>query len=167
MTACATKHPEIDGVSCILPRSERGHPEHLAMRYVPGRSEPEHLMWADPHYRSPQDLRDQGRHVKVVIEESAAVVRQEIRRLTPQQPLGLAPGQRKKTRLGQVANMLVNNVGMWIEGHRLETVEIGGSSGLRRLRELRDDYGWNIEQRPTDNSTDQYRLVELPDEFKD
>lgn len=167
MATCATKHPEQPMLACILVRSERGHPHHLALRYIEGRSQPEQVMWPDLDYRSSQDLREQSRQASSTIARHADTLRQKILDSTPQKPLGLRPGQRKKTRLGQVANLLVNNVGVWIDGHRLETVEVGGSSGLRRLRELRDDYGWNIDQRPTATSTDQYRLVELPDEFKD
>jgi hypothetical protein len=164
---CATKHPDRPELSCILPRTERGHREHLAMVYVPGRSQPDSVTWPDLDYRSPEFYRQQGQEAAQRIQSGAVLVREQIRLNTPQRPLGRAAGQRKKTRLGQVANLLVNNVGVWIDGHRLATVEIGGSEGLKRLRELRDDYGWHIENRPVPNSTDQYRLVELPDEFKD
>lgn len=167
MDLCNAVHPDHPELACALERTERGHPLHLALRPVVGRSQPDEYVWPDPNYRSQHEIREQGRTAKATIDTAAAAVRQEIRRNRQQVPLGLQPGQRKKTRLGQVANVLVNNVGVWIDGHRLETVEVGGSSGLRRLRELRDDYGWNIEQRPTNTSTDQYRLVELPDEFKD
>jgi hypothetical protein len=159
MTICAAAHPDLPGLSCILNRTERGHPEHVAMRYTEGRSQPEQERWPNPDYRAPADLKAQGRQVRAAIEVQAAAVRSQL-------PSGRPKPVLKKTRLGQVANLLVNNVGVWIDGHRLETQQIGGSSGLRRLRELRDDYGWNIIQRPTEGSTDQYMLVEMPGDLR-
>lgn len=153
---------------CTISGAANAHPNHLAMVHQPDTWEPERVSWENTEYRSPQQFGEQARHAKVLIETRAREAREIIARDTPQKPLGSAAGQRKRTRLGQVANLLVNNVGIWIDGYRLETQEIGGSSGLRRVRELRDDYGWVIENRPhpTHSSTDQYRLVELPDEFR-
>lgn len=164
--ACAALHPELPGVACILAASQRGHPWHVAMRYTEGRSQPEQVRWADEGYRSPQDAREQSRQAKVTIDIGADQVRAQIAAQDRAHPPVLKAGQRKRTRLGQVANLLATNVGQWVDGHRLETVEIGGSSGLRRVRELRDDYGWHIIQRPVPGSTDQYQLVELPGEFR-
>lgn len=47
----------------------------------------------------------------------------------------------------------------WVDGTALETPEVGGSQGTRRLRELRAD-GWAIEARPhpTSDTAWQYRL---------
>lgn len=55
--------------------------------------------------------------------------------------------------------MLEANTGDWIDGHILCHPDIGGSEGLRRLRELRAD-GHVIEMRKKPGgSTRQYRLL--------
>ena len=49
--------------------------------------------------------------------------------------------------------------GGWTAGHVLCSPNVGGSEGLRRLRELRDD-GWEIEMRKVPKlQTRDYRLV--------
>jgi hypothetical protein len=162
--SCGAKHPEHPELACVLDTA-RPHPLHLVTRYADGSAQP--MSWANPEYQSPHQRADQSQQAGATIKHHAAAVRQQI---AQQQPLGSVRDQRKKTRLGQVASLLVNNVGTWIEGHRLETIEVGGSSGLRRVRELRDEYGWKIVNEPDPDhpgSTDRYMLVELPDEFKD
>lgn len=48
----------------------------------------------------------------------------------------------------------------WVDGHELTAPGVGGSEGLRRLRELRQG-GWKIERRPNPTSPTawQYRLA--------
>lgn len=73
------------------------------------------------------------------------------------------------TRAEQVLRVLQEARGSWVDGTLLATAEVGGSEGLRRLRELREA-GYPIETRkhPT-RAINQYRLVlrELPPMTKD
>ena len=65
------------------------------------------------------------------------------------------------TRRAAVLAKLRAAEGRWVDGPELTTPEVGGSEGLRRLRELRDDYGHPIDHRrhPDKNRTGwQYRL---------
>ncbi len=69
-----------------------------------------------------------------------------------------------RTRKEQVLDRLVEAAGGWVDGSELATVEVGGSEGLKRLRELRDE-GYNIEGRHhPDPNRDiwQYRLATGP-----
>jgi hypothetical protein len=50
------------------------------------------------------------------------------------------------TRKQQVLEMLRLHVGTWVNGTDLATEEVGGSEGLKRLRELRQE-GYPIERR--------------------
>lgn len=66
------------------------------------------------------------------------------------------------SRKEQILRFLLKNKNEWVDGTRLTTAEVGGSEGLRRLRELRSD-GYLIEQRRhPDPGRDiwQYRLIE-------
>lgn len=67
-----------------------------------------------------------------------------------------------KTRKELVLDRLRAANGEWVSTAELSSKEVGGSEGIRRLRELRAD-GHNIERRPSpDKATSQwqYRLVE-------
>jgi hypothetical protein len=66
------------------------------------------------------------------------------------------------TRRGQVLHRLRLAKGEWVSGVELATAEVGGSEGLKRLRELRA-MGYPIEERPhpdAGRSSWQYRIVE-------
>lgn len=66
-----------------------------------------------------------------------------------------------KTRRRRVLDVLEANAGDWVDGHILCHPDIGGSEGLRRLRELRD-MGHVIEMRKKPGkgvTTRQYRLL--------
>lgn len=45
----------------------------------------------------------------------------------------------------------------WVKHHELTTPDVGGSEGLRRLRELRED--WVIHTRPVGKTAWEYRLI--------
>ena len=67
----------------------------------------------------------------------------------------------KMTRKDLVLELLVQNMNVWIDGPRIANPEVGGSEGLKRLRELREE-GHKIEnRRHPDKNRDiwQYRLV--------
>jgi hypothetical protein len=63
------------------------------------------------------------------------------------------------SRIAKVLDYFLARPGEWIDGHEFCTPEVGGTSGLRRVRDLRAK-GWAIEERPTpgSSSTWQYRL---------
>lgn len=66
-----------------------------------------------------------------------------------------------KSRKAQVLAKLKQYEGQWLNGTELATEEVGGSEGLKRLRELRAD-GFPIERRQhPDRGRDiyQYRLL--------
>jgi hypothetical protein len=61
---------------------------------------------------------------------------------------------------GRVATLLRKQAGQWVRGSLLASAGVGGSEGLRRLRELRNRFGWRIEQRRVPGSTErEYRFV--------
>lgn len=62
----------------------------------------------------------------------------------------------------RVAEYLVDHFDEWVPGFELASPEVGGSEGLRRLRELRADHGYVIKKRKMQGSTAyEYRLVEI------
>lgn len=66
------------------------------------------------------------------------------------------------TRKDEVLERLRMERGEWVNGSELATVEVGGSEGLKRLRELRAE-GWPIEERRHPDprrAVWQYRLLE-------
>ena len=68
------------------------------------------------------------------------------------------------SRKDAVLKLLTENLNAWIEGPVIASAEVGGSEGLKRLRELRDE-GHNIEaKRHPDKNRDiwLYRLSSEP-----
>jgi len=66
------------------------------------------------------------------------------------------------TRKEQVLALLRENVNQWVDGPDLANEEVGGSEGLRRLRDLKAE-GYLIQERPHPDRTravHQYRLVQ-------
>lgn len=69
------------------------------------------------------------------------------------------------TRKEQILRHLQSHLGEWVDGTELATEAVGGSEGLRRLRDLRSD-GYSIQQRRHPNPARdiwQYRLIDKPD----
>ena len=65
-----------------------------------------------------------------------------------------------KTKRDRVLFYLFKRANQWVSGYELTTPEVGGSEGLRRLREARRD-GWPIESQPMKgNSAWEYRFVQ-------
>jgi len=52
----------------------------------------------------------------------------------------------ERTRKHQILELLIRERGSWVDGTRLSTEEVGGTEGLRRLRELRAE-GYRIDER--------------------
>lgn len=74
-----------------------------------------------------------------------------------------------KTRKGQVLRRLLDQMGGWVDGPELANERVGGSEGLRRLRELqeegRESGNFRIDRRRHPNPQRdiwQYRLVMTP-----
>lgn len=66
----------------------------------------------------------------------------------------------KLTRKDRVLNALRPR--RWVPGHELTKPDIGGSEGLRRVRELRSE-GYEIKmRRQPGKQTHEYRLVRMP-----
>jgi hypothetical protein len=65
----------------------------------------------------------------------------------------------------EVFDALFGRLGMWINGINLHTQLVGGSQGVKRVRELRAEFdrnphfGWRIEERRVEDSDWDYRLV--------
>lgn len=68
---------------------------------------------------------------------------------------------KRGTRKAAVIRFLQAANGEWVDGYAIASPDVGGSEGLRRLRELRRDDGWPIEERPhpTSATSWQYRLL--------
>ena len=69
------------------------------------------------------------------------------------------------SRREQVLKALQDANGAWVDGPDLANAEVGGSEGLKRLRELREQDGWDIRKRKhPDPNRDiyQYRLAPVP-----
>lgn len=65
----------------------------------------------------------------------------------------------RSVRQDAVFAYLIANINQWVDGFALTEPNIGGSEGLRRLRELRR-MGYPIQKRrKEDSSAFQYRLV--------
>lgn len=68
----------------------------------------------------------------------------------------------KAQRRAQVLALLTARAGSWVPGPELATAEVGGSEGLRRVRELREirHGGHKIEvRRMTGSDAYEYRLI--------
>jgi biotin operon repressor len=69
------------------------------------------------------------------------------------------------TRKERVLDRLRSAGGAWLDGPELANAEVGGSEGLRRVRELRAE-GYRIEERRHPDprrAVRQYRLLEPPE----
>jgi len=64
-------------------------------------------------------------------------------------------------RKGEVLRALRHANGEWVGGPALANAAVGGSEGLRRVRALRYDHGYNIEKKKLEgHNYFSYRLVE-------
>lgn len=61
---------------------------------------------------------------------------------------------------------LLRSTDTWVDGSEIASPAVGGSEGLRRLRELREADGWPIEHRahPDSATAWQYRLAPAVDD---
>lgn len=177
MSSCGAEHPVVLGVICE--RAPGNHPEHTGTKppFAPAiplalqpYRRPEWFSWPNESYKPPPG--GPGAH-KGRLKELASQVPPE-KRLTRSDDPGAAheaiktySRTRYKTRLGKVANFFLNHLGEWHDAVRFVDEEVGGFAGTRRVRELREEYGWDIEIRkhPDLNkpNTHQYRLARLPE----
>ena len=56
-----------------------------------------------------------------------------------------------------ILKFLLNRNTVWQEGHA-DLVNRFGTDALRRVRELRDDYGWPVEEKPRKQGAWWYRM---------
>jgi len=175
---CGAPHPEREGMICE--RRPGNHPQHtgshtivvsmgLAADQQPYQRQ-DFLDWPNESYTPPPP--GPGAH-RTRLKEMASRVPPEVRLARTDDPgvsheaIKTYSRTRYKTRLGQVAALLLNNIGVWIDAVRFANEEVGGFAGTRRLRELREEYGWKIETRkhpdPNKPNTHQHCLVEMPE----
>lgn len=110
--------------------------------------------------------RSHPEHVADVYEQSvtaqATAARPPIVRATDPWTSHVAADRIEPSRGTRKAAVLavLQAAGDWVDGSLLTLPNVGGSEGLRRLRELRDADGWPIERRPHPESATawQYRL---------
>lgn len=161
-----------DGVACTL--SADPHRDHLAVKHV--NHQPVYIEWPNESFVDPREARqqaaEQAQKARQTVKDAAATMRGIERRLARSEDSTTAKdaatayvaARAHKTRLGKVAKYLIDNVGLWIDAVDFTDSEVGGFAGTRRLRELREEYGWKIETRrkPGSATAWQHRLTELP-----
>lgn len=153
---CGADHPDRP-VTCSYREASSKHEEHM------GFDGPDMIEWANDQYQPPKSSNPKNNAVKLatiankVHERERPIVRTED---PPNAHLAAERIQPKRgSRKSLVLEALRSADGEWVDGTSLETPEVGGSQGTRRLRELRSD-GWAIEARPHPTSATawQYRL---------
>lgn len=163
---CGSYHPDLNGVRCIAPSMT--HADHIAVHgSIP-------IFWVNEDFVAPgPKLKSKGAIVDF-INEAAGNVPPPQRRGTSARPPIVATDDPwsshvaasriepvRGTRKAAVLVALREARGGWVDGSSIATAEVGGSEGLRRLRELREADGWPIERRPSPSSATswQYRLA--------
>jgi hypothetical protein len=171
MGACGQRHPDHPDVVCQLGVP---HPAHTGrhLELSPGSKwvRPNYIDWPNEDYKPPAP--GPGAH-KRQLKELASQVPPENRLARGDDPgaaheaIRTYSRTRYKTRLGKVANFFLNHLGEWHDAVRFVDEEVGGFAGTRRVRELREEYGWDIEIRkhpdPAKPNTHQYRLNRMPE----
>lgn len=150
-SVCGSPHPERD-LAC---REVGLHLEHSAKTMVDGKYR--RIFWSRLDLVRP-NAKSTGEIIEVIDgiqpNETTTSVQDEIDKRTEPD---------HNSRRGQVLVYLRDRAPGWIPGFEIATQEVGGSEGLRRLRELRQE-GWLIEERPMVNSNVwEYRLAGAPD----
>lgn len=167
MSLCGAPHPET-GQGCIL--SVGNHPQHQAGfgkartfwdsdSYVPPEPKESRAQQAESRKRTEKLFLEAS---KQMTPETSALDGPIVRHDDPESAHLAAERIEPKrgTRAFKVLEHLRSVRGEWVDGFDLATEEIGGSEGLRRLRELRKA-GWDIEERPhpTNDTAWQYRMA--------
>lgn len=164
MGTCDVEHPDHVGVYCNRPIPSTGHPEHSGLMSAVG-----YIDWSNEHYVPPPAMP--GAHDKLLKDLAAQVKDSEAGSASPEGPETFVDAAKvygrshRKTRLGKVAEYLLDHPGEWLDATRFASDEVGGFAGTRRLRELREDYHWPIStcRHPDKISTWQHRLDYVPD----
>jgi hypothetical protein len=152
------------------------HAEHMAQRRGEDGFSAHYAVWPNPGWVDPAQARKdalaQAENAKEIAKNGARTMRGIQRRLArTEDPVtsheaaeAYVAAQAHKTRLGKVAAHLIANVGLWIDAVDFTAPDVGGFAGTRRLRELREEYGWPVETRrkPGSAVSWQHRLTELP-----
>lgn len=170
--SCDVEHPKLPGVVCE--RRADNHPQHTGrdQQSPPGATwtRPVYVDWPNESYKPPGPSPDGARRR---LRELASQVPPEGKLVRGDDPgaaheaIKTYARTRYKTRLGKVASLFLNSLGQWHDAVRFVDEEVGGFAGTRRVRELRDEYGWDIEIRkhpdPNKPNTHQYRLRSMPE----
>lgn len=155
---CGVVHDEYPEVRCVAPQGN--HQQHMARR------EGREVYWPNDDafpvqlVRDPDRLKDIAREVREAQRDERALARNDDPWSSHLAAQRIYP--KLTTRWYKVLALLQERAGQWVSGTEIATPEVGGSEGLRRLRQLRKDYGWPIERRPDPASATawQYRLPE-------
>lgn len=159
--SCEDEHPDHVGVFCNRPAPSTGHPEHSGL--LPGTG---YIDWPNEHYVPPTSTKP-GAHSELLTGLASQVKQSDAQRLaagdgpeTSVEAAKVYARTNRKTRLGKVAEYLLNHAGEWVDAAHFASDEVGGFAGTRRLRELREDYHWPISTRkhPVKTNTWQHRL---------
>lgn len=165
MSTCDVEHPDHVGVFCNRPAPPTGHREHSGLLVGTG-----YIDWPNEHYIPPPARP--GAHDELLKGLAGQVKDSDAGRLagpegseTSVEAARTYARSHRKTRLGKVAEYLLDHPGEWLDAVRFASDEVGGFAGTRRLRELREDYHWPISTRrhPDKVSTWQHRLDYVPD----
>jgi hypothetical protein len=171
MPICGAIHPDhpatarFPAVSCS--RQVGNHPEHTGSHIIKDGWESEWLDWPNESYVPPPPGPAERR---AKLHEMASRVPPEVRLARTDDPgtsheaIKTYSRTRYRTRLGKVADYLVNHLGQWVDAVHFTDDEVGGFAGTRRLRELREDYGWDVvtRQHPDKPNTWQHMLRTMP-----
>jgi hypothetical protein len=165
MGICDAEHPDHVGVFCNRPAPSTAHQEHSGMLVGTG-----YIDWPNENFVPPPAKA--GAHSQLLKQLAGQVKESDAVRLaesagpsTSRQAATIYSRTHRKTRLGKVAEFLLNNPGQWLDAVRFATDEVGGFAGTRRLRELREDFHWPISTRrdPERTTSWQHRLDYVPD----
>lgn len=170
---CGAEHPEREGVHCMRP-VDQCFVYHLSEEPGPyGGTLDVH--WSNPKEKPKPEkesnpskakgIADRVRGGKVPADSLPHSPSHKLYEAEGPLTSKIAAERTEVTRQGQLrqtAEFLDAHVGEWIPGTAFNTPEVGGQDGTRRVRELRDDYNWPIENRPMkDSTTWEYRLAPL------
>lgn len=153
---CGSPHPEF-GITCVADKGSN-HEVHV------GRQGMDTITWPRPEYVEGSPLGSPGknrdRQIVQGMKREAKSISRVVRTTDPESAHIAAARIEPKRGTRKAAVLARLQQGGWVDGVEIASVEIGGSEGLRRLRELGDD-GWVIEKRPHPQSDTawQYRLA--------
>lgn len=156
MSLCGATQPEQLAITCD--KSAPNHEVHSGFnRQARVMVEWPNLSYVEPVQRATRPLKEVARGVRTIVRANDPVTAHR---------LAEAYEPTSGTKRDRVARYLIDHLGEWIDAPTFTTEEVGGGfAATRRLRELREDYGWPIEtrERPESPNTWQHRLSSIPE----